>query len=140
MFFILSKLLFFLINPIIWVLLLIFLGIVLKKKRTILLVMAVTLLYILSNTAIFQFVSKKWEIESLPADSVKKHYTYAVVLGGMATGNTKNGKIHIGESIDRILQAIILYKQGKIDTILITGGSGLVLDQSAKEAPIIRKF
>jgi uncharacterized SAM-binding protein YcdF (DUF218 family) len=140
MFFILSKLLFFIINPVIWVLVLIFLGIILKKKRFILLLTAATLLYIFSNTAIFQFVSKKWEIESFPADSVKKHYSYAVVLGGMATGNTINGKMHIGESIDRILQAIILNKQGKIDTILITGGSGMILDQSMKEAPIIRRF
>jgi len=140
MFFVLSKLLFFLINPVIWVLALILLGIFSKKRKTILLTLGFVLLYVLSNPAIFQFVSQKWEIESLPADSVKKHYTYAVVLGGMASGNMKNGKMHIGESIDRILQAIILHKQGKIDTILITGGSGLILDKSAKEAPLIRKF
>lgn len=140
MFFVLSKLLFFLINPVIWVLSLVILGLFLKKRRAILLVSAAILLFLMGNTAIFQFVSKKWEIESLPADSVKKHYTYAVVLGGMASENKKNGKMHFGESIDRILQAIILYKQGKIDTILITGGSGMVLDQTMKEAPIIRKF
>ncbi|HEY9125228.1 MAG TPA: YdcF family protein [Bacteroidales bacterium] len=140
MFFILSKLLFFLINPIVWVLSLIVTGLLLKKRKEAFYLSAAILLFIFSNAGIFQFVSKKWEIESLPADSVKKHYTYAVVLGGMASGNTENGKMLFGESIDRILQAIILYKQGKIDTIFITGGSGLVWGQSKKEAPIIRKF
>ena len=140
MFFVLSKLLFFLLNPVIWVLALIILGLFFKKRRVIFLVSAAILLFLFSNAAIFQVVSKKWEIESLPADSIKKHYTYAVVLGGMASENIENGKMYIGQSIDRILQAIILYKQGKIDTILITGGSGMVLDQSMKEAPIIRKF
>ena len=119
---------------------LIILGLFFKKRRVIFLVSAAILLFLFSNAAIFQVVSKKWEIESLPADSIKKHYTYAVVLGGMASENIENGKMYIGQSIDRILQAIILYKQGKIDTILITGGSGMVLDQSMKEAPIIRKF
>jgi uncharacterized SAM-binding protein YcdF (DUF218 family) len=81
-----------------------------------------------------------WEVKSLPADSVKKVYTYAVVLGGMSDQDKRNGKLVIERSIDRIIQAVILYNQGKVKKIIVTGGSGELLNQGQKESMLIKDF
>jgi uncharacterized SAM-binding protein YcdF (DUF218 family) len=142
MFFIFSKLLLFLINPLIWILTCIFLIIVQKKQtwKRIFAYTALILIIVFCNNYLFTIIGSKWEMTSMPANSIRSHYKYAVVLGGMGSENKKTGKFYVGQSIDRVLQAIILYKQGKVDKILITGGSGAIFGQEIKEAPVVKKF
>jgi uncharacterized SAM-binding protein YcdF (DUF218 family) len=143
MFFILSKALFFIINPLVWILGLIIFSLVIKqssKWKKISIYSSIVLLIIFSNNYLFTLVGSCWEIPSKPASSVTGHYKYAVVLGGMGSENKKTGKFHVGQSIDRVLQAIIIYKQGKVEKIIITGGSGAVFGQGRREAPLIKKF
>lgn len=53
-----------------------------------------------------------------------ENYTWAIVLGGgmirPSDGHQPN-KINVGETADRFIQPILLYKAGKIKKILITG-------------------
>jgi uncharacterized SAM-binding protein YcdF (DUF218 family) len=142
MFFILSKALFFILNPLVWVLTCMLLSFFLKdiKWKKILIYLSICLLLIFSNNYIFTKIGSMWEITSKPASCVTGHYKYTVVLGGMGSSNKETGKLYVGQSIDRILQAIIVYKQGKTDKILITGGSGSVFGQDRREAPLIKNF
>lgn len=53
------------------------------------------------------------------------HHTYAVVLGGVTKKSpAEDGRVAYGGGADRVLQALRLYKMGKVDTIIVSGGSG----------------
>lgn len=110
------------------------------KWKKIFLYLSIIFLLFFSNNYLFTKIGSKWEIAAKPASSITGHYKYAVVLGGMGSTNKETGKLYVGQSIDRILQAIIVYKQGKTDKILITGGSGSVFGQNRREAPVIKNF
>lgn len=142
MFFILSKILYFIVNPATWIIALLFLAIIFKRKniKTALLICAALMYFVFTNNAIVNSALKMWEVPSLPADSIKLKYKYAVVLGGMAWKDTASGKLIIERSVDRILLAIQLYHAKKIDKILITGGSASIINQNMKEAPWIKEF
>lgn len=51
----------------------------------------------------------------------------------------KNQRPVYSMSVDRLLQTIALYKEGKIEKILLTGGSGHVFLQDQKESFFIAK-
>ena len=55
------------------------------------------------------------------------------ILGGMTSIDPLTGRTSYGSSIDRLLQGIILYKQGTIKKILITSGSGILLGNEVKK-------
>ncbi|HOK51366.1 MAG TPA: YdcF family protein [Bacteroidales bacterium] len=142
LFFALSKILFFLISPMTWIGLLLLLSIAIKRRdlgRKIGIISLLVFLFF-SNMAIQNSVMRWWEIETPPASAIKQSYTYAIVLGGMSECNPATGKLIVERSIDRILQAVILYKAGKVKKIIITGGSGKLLNQSIKEATDIKNF
>lgn len=142
MFFIFSKILYFLITPICWIAAAIILAFIFRKKTFWLkffIVSAIAIVLVFSNSAFYTFVIRKWEIPAVAPQHFKGNYKYAIVLGGMAS-SADDGKLHVGPSIDRILTAITLYHKGQIEKILITGGSGLLTAQEAKEAPAIELF
>ena len=56
----------------------------------------------------------------------------------MASQNVFTGKTTFNPSIDRLLQGIILYKQGTIKKIVISSGSGLIFGNEIKEAIILK--
>ncbi len=58
----------------------------------------------------------------------------------MVSENIFTGKVQFSESIDRLMQAIILYKHDKIKKIVITSGSSILLNQRVKEADILLPF
>lgn len=126
----------------VWILASIVLIIILKKPKLkkFFAWLALCLIVSFGNSFLFTIVGSKWEIPSRPATTITGHYKYAVVLGGMGSINKQTGKLHVSQSIDRVLQAIILYKQGKVEKIVITGGSGAVFGQDKREAPMIKNF
>ena len=142
MFFILSKLFYFLVTPVFWILLFAIVSLILKnpKVKKWFLVLAVLFLLFFTNDYIFNHICRKWEVPIKSANEIKVKYDYGIVLGGMASINTRTQKMKISESIDRILQAIILYRQGSIKKIVITGGSGLVFNQKDKEAFMLKNY
>lgn len=135
MFFTLSKIIDFLLLPITWLIALTCLTLFANKvklKRT----AGFCLLAILivgSNTWVVNGLFSAYE---LPQSEVKGHYSLAIILGGgMIRANQEDkSRINVGESADRFLQPVLLYKAGKVDQILITGGNtsigSLKIDQS----------
>ena len=141
MFFLISKVLFFLLTPIFWVFTL--LGIAMfskqpnRKKKF--LIFGFLVLYLFSNKFLFNEVERKWEFQLTKLDNVGK-YDYAIVLGGFSSFDTTYAKVKFNEASDRMWQGLQLYYQKKVKKILISGGSGSILHQDETEADKVKAF
>jgi len=143
MFFILSKVLHFLIYPL-PLLFLSLLGILLfynrkHARRTLLIVLVV--FYILSIPLTSSYLLRWLEVPRPAPGELKQHYDVVIVLAGMVNlGLSKGGQIEFNNSVDRILAGISLVKRGLGDKLLISGGSGDLFDQSSSEAELLKDF
>jgi uncharacterized SAM-binding protein YcdF (DUF218 family) len=141
MFFILSKLLTFLLSPLIWVFVLLLMAWFTKNsqrgKRF--LIVGIILLYFFSNEFICNEVYRSWEY---PFTKLEKSdtYDYAVVLGGFSNYDTAFSRVKFNEAADRFNQSFQLYQEGKVKKLFITGGSGSVLHQDETEADKVKDF
>lgn len=141
MFFLFSKLLFFLITPIFWVFALLCMAIFGKqtKRKKIYFIIGIALLYLFSNKFLFNEVARKWETSFTKTENIGK-YDYAIVLGGFSTYDTAYSKVKFTETSDRLWQALQLYYQKKVKKLFISGGSGSLLHQDESEADKIKAF
>ena len=143
MFFFFSKVLLFLFSPLIWAFILLAWALFTKipKRRRNLLVTSVLIVYFFSNSFLFDEAMRIWEIHPSSAGNNKKIYDYAVVLGGVTSYYDKNNKqIGFNRSVDRLMQAIVLYKKGIVKKIVFTGGDATILEDNNKEADIIAQY
>ncbi len=137
MYFVISKLLFFLIKPLVWILAL--LGYTLfvrnqrRKKKA--LIAALVLLFFFSNTWVFNQFAKLSEAEY----PLLKQYDVGILLGGFSNVNARN-EIAFTSASDRILQAVALYKKGAIGKILISSGSADLFKNKIKEADLAAQY
>ena len=110
------------------------------KTKNWLLAISIILLIVFTNNYFFNIVDKNYEFPSRKASSVKEKYGYGIILGGMTSVDPLTGRTSYGPSIDRLLQGIILYKQGTIKKILISSGSGILLGNEVKEAIVLKEL
>lgn len=126
MFFTLSKIFDFLLLPITWIIALCMLVMVTKsaKTRKTAGISLLLLLILGSNTYFVNQIFRAYEMPqiSLPEET---HYPVAIILGGgmIREQQEDTTRMNVAESADRFIQAARLYKQGKIDKLLISGGS-----------------
>lgn len=141
MFFIFSKILAFLITPLLWIITLAIWAVFVKneklKKRMMRAALVLTLLF--SNSFIFDEVVRLWEIPATPYKDVK-HYEYGVVLGGMSSFDPAMERAQFYRGVDRLIQAVELYRMGYIKKIIFTGGSGRILHPEMKEGNYINRY
>ncbi len=142
MFFILSKLLAFLINPLV-IVFICFIRVLKtkdqqKKKRRF--VYTLVLLYFFSNSFILDEFMRLWEYRSKDYIEYDQTYDYGVVLGGYSWYDYRMAKPQFMRSSDRLWQALRLLKQGRIKKLLISGGSGSIDMPFDKEAGHIKAF
>ncbi len=141
MFFLFSKLLQFVITPLLWIVVLLFFSLLTKddkfKKKC--LRLAFGLLLFFSNAFIFDECARAWEIPATPYKSLKK-YDAGIVLGGMMRYDKKFDRLQFYRGADRLLQAIELYKRGIIKKIIFSGGSGSVLHPENKEGFLVERY
>jgi uncharacterized SAM-binding protein YcdF (DUF218 family) len=143
MFFIISKLYSFLLTPFIWLFILLLIKLLTKNnkklKKLILITFCVFIFF--SNDFISREFVRIWEYKITPDDRLSKSYDVGVVLGGgMVTIDTKNKRITFRNNTDRILQAIALYKEGRIKKMLLSSGSGSLVEKYQNEARIIKPY
>ena len=129
MFFYLSKILYFLIQPINWVFLLLFLALFAKDnaKRRRCLIGGIILLYLFSNHFVFNEFLRAWEVPLGDQNKLNNEYTHAVVLGGIVRQVDNSKNIDFNRNADRILQILPFYFSGKVKKIIISGGSGSLI-------------
>lgn len=140
MFFILSKILLFFTYPLIWILTLLILAYIFRKKKIKrnLLISALATFFFFSNGFILCEVLKHWEGENKKLS--KEKYDGVIILGGYSSWNTQRTDISFNEGSDRFIKGFELYQAGKAKKIILSGGSGLILKPEEKESGLIKKL
>lgn len=138
MFFILSKLLYFLLIPFNWILILLICIYFTKspKYKRSLTILTILIGLLFSNPWLYKTATKAWqsEFKEIEAD---KQYETGILLTGMIQFDTKDQGF-FGSSSDRFIQTATLYHTGKIKQIIVTGGSGSLLYSSPAEANFLK--
>lgn len=142
MFFVLSKILDVVISPLVWI---VFLGIWSlvsfknnKEKARKLLLFSVMAAVFFSNPFIANSLMEFWEAPAISAASIDKPYDVGIVLGGsMRFYDKRTDRVVYSSSVDRLIQALQLYHDKKINKILLSGGSGFVNFQEWKESGLL---
>lgn len=137
MFFILSKILAYLLVPFVIISILLIASYFIKrnlvwKKR--LFGLALILLVFFGNDFIANEVVLLWEIPATKFSGVKD-FEWALLLTGVTKYEVgPTDRVYFNRGADRVTHTVQLYKLGKIKKILVTGGSGRLDAMEIKES------
>jgi uncharacterized SAM-binding protein YcdF (DUF218 family) len=141
MFFILSKVFYFLIMPLTVTVLLLVLSVVIRnvKWKRRLFWSSFGMLLFFSNDFIANEVMLAWEIPVRPFKEMRK-FKLGIVLTGVTLPDTgPNDRIYFNKGADRVTHTVQLYKLGLIEKILISGGSGKIFGEAEPEANKLKR-
>jgi uncharacterized SAM-binding protein YcdF (DUF218 family) len=143
MFFVLSKVLKFVVDPFNWILFLFLVGLIKtyrKRGGKGYLVASFGLMLFFSNPLLSNLAIGWWEPDTYPDSLITQPYEVGILLSGATRGLDLNANRPLyGPGADRVMQTISLYKNGKVKNILLTGGSGSVEHPEQRESYWIRK-
>jgi uncharacterized SAM-binding protein YcdF (DUF218 family) len=131
MFFTLSKILNYLTTPLVIVSVLFIISLILRgqKWKRKFFISGLALLLLFTNEFIANELILKWEIAPTPFKEISKHYKYGIVLSGVTRSSMLPAdRIYFQRGADRVTHSLQLYKLGIIEKILVSGGSGQLLD------------
>lgn len=112
----------------------------LKKRAALLRITAFVMLIAMSNQFLTNIVMRLWEPEAIDLQEMPT-YDLAIVLTGVTNLNKSTpDRVFFNKGADRATQTIQLYKLGKINKILITGGQGLFTKNGNREAELLANF
>ncbi len=144
MFFVLSKLLVFLLYPFTWIIIFLILSLLLKnnrwKKRSLILALFIAIIF--SNIVIFNKSTNWWEVDSKRIDQLTNApYDVGILLGGIGYYDASAKKIVPRSAADRLIQTVKLYKLGIIKKVFITSGApGVFIKDLKPEAEFLRDY
>lgn len=138
MFFLLSKILSFLIDPFFWIIVLLIASLLHKRKylRKRFLIFGLLYLILFSNPFIYKLINDLWNVKYIVP---KEKYDYGILLGGMLDIESTPENILFLKNNDRLLNTIELFSEKRIKKILISGASGS-LTSELKESEILKKY
>jgi len=137
MFFILSKILAYLIMPLTVICCLFILSALVKRQalKNKLFYIGLSLLLLLSNDFMANEVALRWEVPITPFRELSKNYAWGILLTGVTkTEEGFHDRVFFNRGADRVTHAVQLYKIGRIKRILVSGGSGRLFATDRKEA------
>jgi uncharacterized SAM-binding protein YcdF (DUF218 family) len=137
MFFIFSKTVNYLLQPLSIVFLIGIAAYILRKNKwgKRLRITSIGLLILFSNDFIANELIRLYETPVTPLSEIKKSYEYGIVLTGVtATDKELRDRVYVVSSPDRVNHSALLYQKGIIRKLLISGGSGKLLDPDYSEA------
>ena len=138
MFFILSKILYFIIQPIVW--LVGFLGYAYftknQQKRRLILRGLFWGVVLLTNPLFSNRIFHAWEYPAVPMQNMRDTCDIGIVLGGFSAFDVypSADRLNFNASVNRLTDAVALYKKGLVKKLLITGGDGRLVGKSVNEA------
>lgn len=140
MFFYLSKIFGYFINPTAWIMMALLAAIILRRRwRRIFLIAALVLFYVFSNNTLLNVFIAPWEKDGIV--TATQTYDVGIVLGGwIAEEDDRLDRVVFKNVPDRLFQAYRLYQQGKVRKLLISGGSGHYLYPQKKEAKAVARY
>lgn len=109
-----------------------------QKHKIRLFTLGALVFFLFSNGFIFNEIMRLWEIRPVKNERLQT-YKVGIVLGGMSSYDDSLKRISFKNGIDRLLQGMELYKQGKIEKLMISGGSGRLVKEE-REALYLRIF
>ncbi len=123
MFYILSRIFAATASPWLYILILLTLSFLLKnrKGRTGCFVGAWMLLLTFSNGPLYQATLNMWTADYLRMQDMLQTYKYALLPGGFSSYDHRRNRTEYGFAVDRLIDAIVLYKRGIIEKLVITG-------------------
>jgi len=142
MFFIISKIMAFLLTPLTWIIILLVAGLIIKnarrKKRVY--ITAVIFAIFFTNPVVIDELLRCWE-EPFTVNEKNITYEAGIVLGGgMVTIDNDYDRLIFQDNTDRFLQALHLYKNGQIKNIILSGGSGSLVFKDFLESALIKRY
>ncbi|HEX5002998.1 MAG TPA: YdcF family protein [Bacteroidia bacterium] len=138
MFFLLSKIFEFVLLPLTWIIVLLGVGLYKNANGRRMILAAFLMLLFFTNPYFINVALHSWEVQGRKVSSIDLPYDVVIVLGGsMRYYNGELNRPVYSSSVDRMLQAITLYKQHKVKKILLSGGSGRVLFPDERESAIL---
>jgi uncharacterized SAM-binding protein YcdF (DUF218 family) len=141
MFFFLSKTLNYLVMPLTIVCACLLLALILRnriwKKR--LAIAGLVLLFVFTNEFIANELMRSWEIEAKAYSSMRKYKLGIVLTGAVMPLLKPDDRVYFQKGADRVVHTVQLYKLGLIEKILISGGSGRLIDIEEREADKFRE-
>jgi uncharacterized SAM-binding protein YcdF (DUF218 family) len=143
MFFVFSKILAFLTQPLAIIVILLVVAWIIRNERwkKILYRLGFGLLLFTSNFFIANEAMRAWEIPVTTFKSITKKYDYGVVLTGVTkTEMVPKDRVYFNRGADRATHTLHLYKLGIISKVLISGGSGRLNGTGVKEADDLADF
>jgi uncharacterized SAM-binding protein YcdF (DUF218 family) len=141
MFFVLSKLLNFLVLPITQVFACFVLYILVKQQpwKNRFLWIGFVLFLFFSNDFLANEIMDIWEVDTKPFTEIREHQLGIVLTGSTIPFIEPDDRVYFQRGADRVTHTIQLYKLGLIKKILISGGSGRLLKQDEPEADKFKK-
>ena len=144
MFFLFSKLFAFVLNPLVWMCIVLFWAWRTKNdtRRRRLAFLAFWGLIIFSNPFLLRVTYRIWEVEPVKITSPQEGpYDAAIVLGGFGNEQEEfKDRMDFGGSANRLTQALELYQQERVEAILITGGATQILTKKRNEGVATERF
>ncbi|NVO85180.1 YdcF family protein [Hymenobacter terrestris] len=131
MFFLLSKLLDFLLSPALWIVGLLLAGLLWRRRR--LLWAATALLLFFTNSFLANEALLAWERPPVTLQQLGTGYDAGILLTGITdVHKSPHDRVYLGAGADRLLHTLWLYRAGRIRRIIISGGSGAAFDSVAR--------
>jgi uncharacterized SAM-binding protein YcdF (DUF218 family) len=138
MFFALSKILYFIIQPIIWLVVLLVWAYFTKseQKRAKILRGCFIMTILITNPFLTNRLYRAWEITETPMATMRDTFDVGIVLGGFSDFDVYayNDRLNLNFGGNRFLDALVLYKRGLIKKILISGEDGRLIGERISEA------
>lgn len=135
MFFILSKLLLFLLKPAFWIALFMILAFVTgdEKRRKRMLLISIIFVFFFGNKIIFNTIIRGYEtpMTTLGPD---ENYDVAIVLGGFSGEDLSRNRLQFNEAADRFIYGLQLLNQNKVKALIVSGGNANIVNKEAGEA------
>ncbi|MFZ6013303.1 MAG: YdcF family protein, partial [Bacteroidota bacterium] len=140
MFFLLSKILYYFTTPLFWIFVCFLTCVVVKntkwKKR--MFWTGLILFFFFTNDFVANEFMSAWEVDAKAFKDVRPH-ELAIVLTGATQPILPDDRVHFQRGADRVIHTVQLYKLGLIKKILVSGGSGRIVDIKEREAVEFKK-
>lgn len=135
MFFVLSKVLNFVLNPLNWILILLIISVFHRYRRLFYLRLSLLTFIIFSNPILSNIAFRGLEVN--PTTFNQKADVAVILTGMLDLEDNIPGQVDFYSAADRFTEAVKLYHLGKVNKIMISGGSGSIYDNSIKEAILL---
>src|SRR4051794_19522118 len=123
-FFVISKIFDFLLEPLLWIIALLIFSLLSKnpKRKRKFCLAAIVLLLVFSNPFLLDEAMRAWEIPATKITDLPGTYDAGIVLSGMVMYDNSIDRIQFNRRNDRLMQAITLYRMKKVKKIVFSGG------------------